>query len=115
MAVTIITCSGVSSTGKLTTQAGTVLLHRCGGKIEACIPATRPTASLENTLRHAEQILVLDGCGDCCGRKKLQALGIEPQLHLIATDCGIEKRGMEEPDYAEIERLAAAVREAIRR
>jgi uncharacterized metal-binding protein len=115
MAVTIITCSGVSSTGKLTTQAGTVLLHRCGGKIEACIPATRPTASLEGALGHAGTILVLDGCADCCGKKKLQALGIEPQLHLIATDCGIEKRGMEEPDYAEIERLAAAVREAIRR
>ncbi len=115
MAFTIITCSGVSSTGKLTTLVGITLLCRCAGMIEACIPATRPTASLESALRHAENILVLDGCGDCCGRKKLQALGIDPHLHLIATDCGIEKRGMEEPHYGEIERLAAAVREAIRR
>ncbi|NYT06274.1 MAG: hypothetical protein GKC04_07930, partial [Methanomicrobiales archaeon] len=43
-----------------------------------------------------------------CGKKKLQALGIEPELHLVATDCGIAKRGMEDPDYAEIDRLAAA-------
>jgi uncharacterized metal-binding protein len=115
MAITIITCSGISSTGKLTTQAGTTLLHRCGGRVEACIPASRPTASLESALQHAGRILVLDGCGDCCGKKKLQALGIEPDLHLIATDCGIEKRGMEEPNYVEIDRLAAAVREAIGR
>jgi uncharacterized metal-binding protein len=115
MAVTIVTCSGVSSTGKLTTQAGTTLLHRCGGRVEACIPASSPTASLENALRHADRILVLDGCSDCCGKKKLQALGIKPQLHLIATDCGIAKRGLEEPHFAEIERLAAAVREAIGR
>jgi len=115
MAFTIITCSGISSTGKLTTQTGTVLLRRCPAKVDTCVPATRPTASLESALRHAENILVLDGCGDCCGRKKLQALGIDPHLHLIATDCGIEKRGMEEPHYGEIERLAAAVREAIRR
>lgn len=115
MAFTIITCSGVSSTGKLTTQAGTTLLRRCGGTVEACIPATRPTASLEKAVRHADRILVLDGCGDCCGKKKLQALGVEPHLHLIATDCGIAKRGMEEPHYREIEHLAAAVREAIGR
>lgn len=115
MGFTIITCSGISSTGKLTTQAGTTLLHRCAGTVEACIPATRPTVSLERALHHAEKILVLDGCGDCCGKKKLQALRVEPHLHLIATDCGITKRGMEEPNYAEIEQLAAAVREAIGR
>jgi uncharacterized metal-binding protein len=115
MAVTIITCSGVSSTGKLTTQAGTALLRRCDGTVEACIPATRPTASLESALRHAGRILVLDGCGDCCGKKKLQALRIEPHLHLIATDYGIEKRGMEEPNFTEINRLATAVREVIGR
>ncbi|MBN1194187.1 MAG: putative zinc-binding protein [Methanomicrobiaceae archaeon] len=115
MAFTIITCSGISNTGKLTTQAGTVLLHRCPAKVEACTAATRPTASLENTARQAEKILVLDGCSDCCGRKKLQALGIDPHLHLIATDAGIVKRGMDEPHYEEIERLAAAVLEAIGR
>ncbi|NYT05647.1 MAG: zinc-binding protein, partial [Methanomicrobiales archaeon] len=81
--------------------------------VEACIPATRPTASLENSARQAEKILVLDGCADCCGRKKLQALGIDPHIHLIATDTGIEKRGMDEPHYGEIERLAAALLEAI--
>lgn len=115
MAFTIITCSGISSTGKLTAQTGTVLLHRCPAEVEACVPATRSTASLENTARQADKILVLDGCEDCCGRKKLQALGIDPHLHLIATDCGIKKRGTEEPHYGEIERLAAAGREAMRR
>ena len=92
-----------------------MLLRRCPSKVDACVPATRSTASLESTARQADKILVLDGCGDCCGRKKLQALGIDPHLHLIATDFGIEKRGLDEPHYGEIERLAAAVREAIRR
>jgi len=115
MVFTIITCSGISNTGKLTTQAGTVLLHRCPAKVEACVPSTRPTASLESTVRHADKILVLDGCSDCCGRKKMQALGIDPHLHLIATDCGIEKNGMAEPHFEEIDVVVAAVMEAIGR
>ncbi|KLK88693.1 zinc-binding protein [Methanoculleus sediminis] len=114
MAFTVITCSGVSNPGKLTAQTGPALMRRCGGRIEACIAATRPTASLEATVRHADRILVLDGCGDCCGRKKLQALGVEPHLHLVATDCGIAKNGMAEPRFDEIERLSAAVMDAIR-
>ncbi|HDQ07995.1 MAG TPA: zinc-binding protein [Methanoculleus sp.] len=113
MAVTIVTCSGISNTGKLTAQTGAVLLHRCGGDVEACVGA-RDTASLERALVHAEAVLVLDGCEDCCAKKKVLALGIEPCLHIIATACGIEKNGMAEPRFDEIERLAAVVREAIR-
>lgn len=115
MGITIITCSGISNTGKLTTQTGTALLRRHAYAIEAAIPATRPTAAIKSALQHAEEILVLDGCGDCCGHKKLRALGIEPHLHLIATECGIKKNGMSDPGFAEIERLTAAVLEAVRR
>ncbi|MDD4568467.1 MAG: putative zinc-binding protein [Methanoculleus chikugoensis] len=115
MAFTVITCSGVSNTGKLTAQTGTALMRRCDGRLEACIAATRATPALETAVRHADRILVLDGCGDCCGRKKVQALGIEPDLHLVATDCGIAKNGMAEPRFDEIERLSAAVMDAIRR
>lgn len=115
MAYTIITCSGISNTGKLTTQTGRALLHRCGREVEACISATRPTVVVEEAIGHAERILILDGCADCCARKRLRALGVEPQVHLIATDCGIEKNGMTEPRFDEIERLAVAVMEAIRR
>jgi uncharacterized metal-binding protein len=114
MAFTIVACSGLSNTGKLTFQAGTALVQRCSGRVEACIAATRPTASLEALVRHAERILVLDGCGDCCGRKRVRALGAEPDLHIIATSCGIQKNGMAEPRFDEIERLAAIVVEAIR-
>ncbi|WP_048130499.1 hypothetical protein [Methanolacinia petrolearia] len=44
MGITIITCSGVSNTGKLTTQAGLTPMNRCPGKIDKCIEAGRPGA-----------------------------------------------------------------------
>lgn len=113
MGFTIISCSGVSSTGKLTTQAGLTLITRCPGKIERCIRADMPLKSFENGVKNADHILVLDGCEDCCGRKKIESLGIIPERHIVASDCGIVKRGMEDPSYEEIETLVSAVRTAI--
>jgi len=39
---------------------------------------------------------------------------VVPDLHIVATECGIVKNGMEEPRFDEIERLAAAVIAALR-
>ncbi|WP_083773195.1 putative zinc-binding protein [Methanolacinia petrolearia] len=36
-------------------------------------------------------MLALDGYGDCCGKKKIKSLGINPDLQIIATDHGIKK------------------------
>jgi uncharacterized metal-binding protein len=109
--VTLITCSGLSNTGKLTGRAGMVVQQRSPGSVEALLPASRP---LEEAARHAGRILALDGCEDACALRKLRELGVEPDLHVVATECGIVKNGMAEPRFDEIERLAGAVLAAVR-
>jgi uncharacterized metal-binding protein len=106
--VTLVTCSGLSNTGKLTGQAGMVVQQRCPGSVETCIPARRLPASLSG------RVLALDGCEDTCALKNLREIGVEPDLHVIATECGIAKNGMAEPRFDEIERLAGAVLEVLR-
>lgn len=106
--VILVTCSGLSNTGKLTGQAGMVARQRCPGSVEACIPANCLPASLSG------RIAALDGCEDACALKKLRENGVEPDLHVVATECGVVKNGMAEPRFDEIERLAGAVIEAIR-
>lgn len=112
--VTLITCSGLSNTGKLTARAGTALLRTSPDFVEACLPANRPPDSLEEAARYADRILALDGCGDVCALRRLRELGIEPDLHVVATECGIVKNGMAEPRFDEIERLAGAVLAVLR-
>jgi uncharacterized metal-binding protein len=106
--ITLVTCSGLSSTGKVTARAGMVVLQRFPGSVEECIPAAR----LQEP--PCGRILALDGCEDACALKKLRETGVEPDLHIVATECGIVKNGMEEPRFDEIERLAAAVIAALR-
>lgn len=46
--------------------------------------------------------------------KNSERPGWKPDLHIVATECGIVKNGMEEPRFDEIERLAGVVIGAIR-
>lgn len=112
--VSIITCSGISNTGRLTSQAALVLIRRDPFTFERHIPASQPPKTLEQAAGDAERILVLDGCEDCCARRKLAAIGIEPDVHVVATTCGIEKNGMADVQYHEIEMLVRTVRDVVR-
>lgn len=112
--ITLITCSGISNTGKLTAKTGEHLMRKCPGMIEYCISCRVDPDRLCDALSHAEKIVVLDGCTDCCGSKKVREQGYEPEIHFIATECGIIKNGMEEPRFDEIELLTKVVREQLR-
>ncbi len=112
--VILITCSGISNTGKLTAKTGEILMKRFPGCIDISLPARSDPEKLLHALSDADRIVIIDGCADCCGRKKVQEQGFEPDIHLVSTECGINKRGMEDPRFDEIEHLTSVVRKALR-
>ncbi|MFY9800529.1 MAG: putative zinc-binding protein [Methanoregula sp.] len=93
MTFALVTCSGVSNTGKLTTQVALTLMQRRPGQY-VWIHAGQSTGTLQADIGDAEQVIVIDGCGDCCAKKKLSSSRIAPHHHIIATELGIEKKGM---------------------
>jgi uncharacterized metal-binding protein len=107
----LVTCSGISNTGRLTTLVARTLQMRHPGRFEWIQASSLGTGSgdLEGT---QEQILVLDGCDDCCGMKKLDAAGKQHDMCLICTAFGIKKNGMAEVTCQEIEIICQAVTEA---
>lgn len=108
MTFALVTCSGISNVGKLTTQAALVLLHRKTGQY-IWMHARQSTATLEDEIGDADQVIVIDGCTDCCAKKKLSSSRLVPDCHIIATDLGIVKNGMGEVQYDEIEKVIRAV------
>ncbi|HSQ94189.1 MAG TPA: putative zinc-binding protein [Methanoregula sp.] len=108
MTFALVTCSGVSNTGRLTTQAAQVLLQRKTGQY-IWMHARQSAAALELEILDADEVIVIDGCGDCCAKKKLSSSHIAPDHHIIATDLGVEKKGMGEVQYDEIEKVVSAV------
>jgi uncharacterized metal-binding protein len=104
----LITCSGISNTGKLTTQAALILMQRKPG-VFVWMHAKQSAESLEKDARDADQIIIIDGCTDCCAYKKFSATKHSPHVHIIATGLGIEKNGMSDVQYHEIEKVVTAV------
>lgn len=112
---TVITCSGISSTGQLTAKAAMNLRRSRPALVEEHIPATSPAEKLGQALRDADCILVIDGCEDCCGVKKVRSAGFEPDFHVVATAYDIVKRGMEEPRFDEIDLICMVIRKVLER
>jgi len=108
MTFALVTCSGISNVGKLTTQAGMLLKQRKTGMF-LCMNGKQSAESLRMDAEGAERLIVLDGCTDCCATKKLTAAGLMPDVHIIATGLGIEKKGMGEVEYDEIETMVRAI------
>lgn len=108
MTSALVTCSGISNTGKLTTQAAQILLQRMPGRF-VWMHAKQSAATLEAEIGDAEQVIVIDGCTDCCATKKLSKCCLAAHHHIIATELGIEKNGMAEVQYDEIEKVIKAV------
>lgn len=106
--IVLVTCSGISNTGKLTTQAALFLMQRWPGRFQ-WTHVKKSAASLEEECRGGEQVIVIDGCGDCCASKKLAGAGVSPHVNIITTGLGIEKNGMADVQYQEIERVVAEV------
>ncbi|MCX6699848.1 MAG: putative zinc-binding protein [Methanomicrobiales archaeon] len=109
----LITCSGISNTGKLTAQVAGILVQREPDLFDGHLHAKQSTHDMEKVI-NGGKVLVLDGCKDHCAAKKLKSLCITPHIHIIATEVGIEKNGMADPGFDEIEILVAAVRKAVR-
>ncbi|MEI6840142.1 MAG: putative zinc-binding protein [Methanomicrobiales archaeon] len=110
----LITCSGISNTGKLTAQVAAVLIQREPDLFEGHLHGKQSTHDIMENVINDGKVLVLDGCKDHCAAKKLKSLSITPHIHIIATEEGIEKNGMADPRFDEIEKLVAAVRKAVR-
>jgi uncharacterized metal-binding protein len=108
MPTALVTCSGISNTGKLTTQAGIILMQRKPGRF-LCMNCKQSAETLRADAGGAGRIIVLDGCTDCCATKKLTAAGLSADVHIIATELGIEKNGMADVKYDEIERVVRAI------
>ncbi len=108
MTFALITCSGISNTGKLTTQVALALMQRRPG-VYLWVRAQQGADLMADGIYEADEVIVLDGCTDGCAKKKLAEAGFTPDHHVITTEIGITKNGMADVQFAEIEQIVSTV------
>lgn len=104
----LITCSGLSNTGRLTTQAAIVLVSRSPGAI-AWARAHKGERLIADVSADADQIIVIDGCSDHCAAKKCGFEGVTADIHIVATELGVKKDGLADVKWDDVVTLLAAV------
>lgn len=110
----IITCSGLSNTGRLTTQVAMTLKSRHASAI-TWAQAHKGEHAIADAVDDADQIIVIEGCSDHCALKKLDAMGITVNIHIVATELGVEKDGLAEVKWCDVEKVLAAFDKKITR
>jgi len=108
----LITCSGLSNTGRLTTQIATILVSRHPATF-TWVKAHKGLENIADAVEDADLILVIEGCSDHCASKKIIDVGIKADIHLVATELGIEKNGMAEVQWIDIEKVLAAIEQKL--
>ena len=113
----LITCSGLSNTGKCTTRAAVMLRQRNPDLVDYHLVASGGASITvpEGLDNDSLKVIVIDGCEDFCGRKKAEVCGLMPACHVVATACGVVKSGMNEPEFRDIEAVCRAAEREIRR
>jgi uncharacterized metal-binding protein len=87
----IFTCAGAAHSGQVANRAGVQLAQQMAGKL-FCIAAVAAAIpeKLERALAAGKRIAI-DGCDDHCCRKVMEKAGIRVDVHVVATDLGVEK------------------------
>jgi len=110
----LLTYSGIPHTGQLTTRTGTWLRYRHPVLITRHLQLTALKRPLDEELREEENLVAVDGCEECCVKKRMDTIGTRPDVYIVATREGIVKRGMEEARVDEIEALSQVIVRKVR-
>ena len=108
----LITCSGLSNNGRLTTQVATILISRHPDDYIWLKASTDPE-NISKAAIDADLIIIIEGCSDRCASKKIIDLGVKGDFLLVATELGIEKNGMAEVQWSDVEKMRVAVKQQL--
>lgn len=88
----IFTCAGAAHSGQVANRAGVQAMQQGFGSL-LCIAAVAADVpdKMQRTRRAAKRIAI-DGCDDHCCRKVMEKAGVTVDVHVVATDLGIEKK-----------------------
>ena len=85
-------CSGGSNTGQIANDAARELNRLGKGKM-GCTMGLWTNLSNVVTAAQSGVCVAIDGCASACALQALTSQGIEPALHVLATELGIAKSG----------------------
>jgi len=90
--VLLFPCSGGSNCGQIAHHAAVDLAKAGRGKLFCLAGMGAHVKGLIESTKAAKVLVAIDGCPALCAKKTLEHAELPPQIHLVVTELGIEKR-----------------------
>ena len=88
----IFTCAGAAHSGQVANRAGVQAMQQGVGSLFCIAAVAADIADKMDRARKAGRRIAIDGCDDHCCRKVMEKAGLTVEVHVVATDLGIEKK-----------------------
>jgi uncharacterized metal-binding protein len=88
----IFTCAGAAHSGQVANRAGVQAMQQGVGSLLCTAAVAADIADKMERTRQAGRRIAIDGCDDHCCRKVMEKAGVAVDVHVVATDLGIEKK-----------------------
>ncbi|HBN07755.1 MAG TPA: zinc-binding protein [Cyanobacteria bacterium UBA8530] len=109
----IMACSGASNVGQIANDAAKALDQLGQGSMFCGIGVGAQLSSFVNGAKEADVRVSIDGCKVACIRRTLEKAGITPELAIVVTDLGIEKKHDFDYPREQVAQVAGAVADAL--
>jgi len=90
--VLLFPCSGGSNCGQIAHHAAVNLAKAGRGKLFCLAGIGGHVKGLIESAKAAKILVAIDGCPTSCARKTLEHAELPPQIHVIVSELGIEKK-----------------------
>jgi uncharacterized metal-binding protein len=110
--ILLLACSGGSNVGQIANDAAKALDGYGQGSMYCAIGVGAQLPSFVESARQ-KPCVAIDGCPVACVRKSLENVGVEPAVHVIVTELGIEKHHTFDHTNDDIARVVGAVADAL--
>ncbi len=88
----IFACAGAAHSGQVANRAGVLAAQQGVGNLFCIAAVAADIADKMERVRKAGRRIAIDGCDDQCCRKVMAKAGVTVDVHVVATDLGIEKK-----------------------
>ena len=88
----VFPCSGASNLGQITNELALRMTREGLGTMSCLAGVGAHISGFVVSARDCDQLVVLDGCPKKCAAKVFEHVGIKPQVQLVLTENGFEKR-----------------------
>jgi len=107
--VTVYSCSGASNVGQLANEVAVRMVELEKGSMGCLVGIGAGIPTMLLNAKAASGILMIDGCGVCCGKKILQGAGIEKFHSVVLTEMDVKKNYDLRGDREQVDRLVETI------